>query len=243
MQSDSCVACYYVRTCPQSARATAWMKSRNASPKERQVCSGCMCWLLRDGLAEECEPSHLRTPCSTLGPVAQQQLVQHMPACSPKGSATDGSHRPSEAVVCPVSVIDGQSCEMPLVGVESSALQQSRDPCYYAGNENFTACLQHVECGARTVAWMSGRNASPKERPVCNVCMSWLLCGGLAEEREPSHLRMPCSTLGPAAQQQLVQLMPACSPQGSATDGSHRRIEAVVCPASVLDGQSYDVLW
>ena len=126
MQSDSCVACYYVRTCRQSARTTAWMKNRNASPKERQVCSGCMCWLLRDGLAEECEPSHLRTPCSTLGPSAQQQLVQHMPACNPKGSATDGSHRPSEAVVCLVSALDGHSCDVPLVGVESSALHQRR---------------------------------------------------------------------------------------------------------------------
>ena len=126
MQSDSCVACYYVRTCPQSARTTAWMKSRNASPKERPVCNVCMSWLLRDGLADEREPSHLRMPCSTRGPVAQQQVVQLMPACNPKGSATDGSHRPREAVVCPASVLAGQSCNVPLVGVESSVLHQRR---------------------------------------------------------------------------------------------------------------------
>ena len=218
MQSNSCVACYYVRTCPQSARTTAWMKNRSARPKERQVCSGCMSWLLRDGLAEECEPSHVRTPCSTLGLAAQQQLVQLVPACNRKGSATDGGHRPSEAVVCPSSVLDGQSCEMPLVGVESSALQRSKEPCYYAGNDNFPACLQHVECGARTVAWMKGRSARRKERPVCDVCMSWLLRGGLAEEREPSHLPMPCSTRGPTANRQPVAeaLRTPCSTLGPA---------------------------
>ena len=44
---------------------------------------------------------------------------------------------------------------------------------------------------------MKGKTASPKEGPVCNVCMSWLQRDGLAEEREPSHLRMLCTLLLP----------------------------------------------
>ena len=102
------------------------MTGKTASPKECAVCHVCMSWLLCDGLVEEREPSHLRMTCSMRGPTAQQQLVQLMPACNPKGSATDGSHRPSEAVVCLVSALDGHSCDVPLVGVESSALHQRR---------------------------------------------------------------------------------------------------------------------
>ena len=51
---------------------------------------------------------------------------------------------------------------------------------------------------------MKGKTASPKDRPVCNVCMSWLLRDGLAEEREPSHLPPACSTRDPTANQQPV---------------------------------------
>ena len=112
MHSASCVACYYVRACRQSARATALSKGKAASPKDRPVYDVCMSWWLRDGWVEEHEPADLGMPCSTIGPTAQQQLVQLMPACNPKGSATDGSYRPSEAVVCPDSVFDGQSCDV-----------------------------------------------------------------------------------------------------------------------------------
>ena len=105
-----------------------------------------MSWLLRDGLAEECEPSHVRTPCSTLGPAA----------------------------------------------------------CYYAGNDNITACLQHVDCGARTVAWMKGKTSSPKERPFFYVFLYLLELDFLVVVLVQSLFPLLCSTRGPTANRQPV---------------------------------------
>ena len=60
---------------------------------------------------------------------------------------------------------------------EHEAVPVTASVCYYASNSNLDGCQQV----GKHDFYMSGKNASPKNRLVCDACATWLLSEKLAK--------------------------------------------------------------